>query len=117
METVRHEEQQTIWDREHQVPNVLPQVHSTEASSSVVKFMDWLVNEGNQISELKGLEICCGKGRNVIGLAKEGATMIGLDFSPSAIKEAQRRAAEAEVNTRAGFLVSDVTEPFPIKSG
>ena len=112
---ITHEEQQARWDKEHQNPSVLPQMHSAKASSGVLKFLDWLKKEGKQPSSLKGLEMCCGKGRSVIGLATEGISMIGLDFSPSAIAEAKKRAAETGIADKAQFVVQDVTEPFTIE--
>lgn len=117
MGNITHDEQQQRWDKEHKNPNVLPQMHSAKASGGVIKFLDWLKSEGEQPSKLKGLEICCGKGRNVIGLAHEGVTMIGLDFSPNAINEAKKRAEETGVAEKAKFFVHDVTKPFPIEVG
>lgn len=115
MKTIAHEEQRARWEKEHKTPNVLPQMDSAKASSGVIKFLDWLKSEGKQPSELKGLEICCGKGRNVTGLATEGVAMVGLDFSQSAIAEAKKRAAEAGVADKTQFMVQDVTLPFPIE--
>ena len=53
--------------------------------------------------------MCCGKGRNIIGLAKKDITAIGLDFSPAAIKEAMKRAKDAKVEDNATFMVQDAT--------
>lgn len=115
MGNITHEEQQIRWDKEHKNPNVLPQMHSAKASSGVVKFLDWLKGEGKQPNKLKGLEMCCGKGRNVIGLANEGVNAIGLDFSQSAIAEAKKRAQGAGVDDQTQFFVQDVTQPFPVE--
>lgn len=115
MVTITHEEQLERWDKEHKSPNVLPQMDKTKASSGVIKFLEWLKGEGKTPNELKGLEICCGKGRSVIGLAAEGVTMIGFDFSPSAIAEAKKRAKVTGVADKASFFVQDVTKSFPIE--
>lgn len=116
MQTITHQEQQERWDKEHEAPNVLLQMDSSRVSSGVIKFLKWLKGEGKQLNQLKGLEICCGKGRNVIGLAVEGATMVGLDFSQSAIEEAKKRAIDANVVDKTQFFVQDVTQPFPIEA-
>lgn len=117
MATITHEEQQEKWDQEHKRPQVLLQMDVTKPSSGVMRFLDWLKAHGKVPSGLKGLEICCGKGRSVIGMATQGVSMIGLDFSPNAIEEAKRRAQEAGVADRAQFFVQDVTKPFPIEAG
>jgi len=116
MNTITHLEQQERWDKEHKTPNVLPQMDSAKPSSGVIKFLEWLKSQGKQPNELKGLEMCCGKGRNVIGLATQGVNMIGLDFSQNAIEEAKKRAVEAGVADKTEFFVQDVTKPFPIET-
>lgn len=114
MKSITHEEQQARWDKEHKNPNVLPQMDSTKISSGVLRFLEWLKNEGKNPEELRGMEMCCGKGRNVIGLALESINVTGIDFSKSAIAEAKRRAAEAGAADKARFMVQDATLPYPI---
>ncbi len=115
MATITHEEQKARWEKEHKTPNVLPQMHSDKASSGVIRFMEWLKKEGKQPNDLKGMEMCCGKGRNVIGLAAQGVTMTGIDFSDSAIAEAKKRAKEAGVADKTQFMVQDATLPWHIE--
>ncbi len=117
MAAITHEEQFKKWDKEHKNPHVLPQMDKTKASSGVIKFLEWLKGQGKTPSALKGLEICCGKGRNVIGLAAEGVNMIGLDFSPNAIAEAKKRAKAAGVANKTQFFIQDVTKPFSVERG
>lgn len=107
---IGHADQQRIWEEEHRNPSVLPQMDSDEASSGVVKFYEWLRGQ-NREAGLKGLEMCCGKGRSVIWLAEQGIQMRGVDFSQAAIAEAKRRSADS---TNAHFVVHDVTLPFPV---
>lgn len=59
--------------------------------------------------------MCCGKGRNSIWLAKQGAIMTGVDYSQVAITEAKRRAKDAGVGDRAHFLFHDVTRPLSLE--
>lgn len=110
-----HKQQQQIWDEEHRHPFVLLQMNSKEASSGVLQFIDW-IKKGKKLKGLKGIELCCGKGRNVIKLAELGIDATGIDFSPAAIKEANKRAQEAKVSNRANFLIHDVTLTWPFKS-
>lgn len=113
--TLTHQQQQKIWDEEHKNPYVLHQMDSDKASSGVVEFVEWLKKK-KQLSGLKGIELGCGKGRNVIGLAKLGLKMTGIDFSPAAIEEAKRRSKEFNVDDSTQFVVHDATEPWPFDS-
>lgn len=115
MQTITHEEQQARWDKEHQKPTVLLQMDSNNASSGVTKFLDWLEQNDIALEGLQGMEMCCGKGRNVIGLATKGIVATGLDFSPPAIKEAKQRAEQAGVSDKTDFMVQDVIKPFAIQ--
>lgn len=114
MKTITHQEQQERWEKEHQKPIVLLQMDAHSASSGVVKFADWFKQQGKKLDELSGMEMCCGKGRNVIWLALQGVQATGLDFSASAIEEAKKRAEEAGVSDKTNFVVQDVTQPFSI---
>lgn len=109
---ITHAQQQKIWDEEHKNPYVLIQMDSHKLSSGVVLFIDWLKQNGLG-TNLKGIELGCGKGRNVIGLAKLGSDMIGIDFSSVAIKEARRRAGIARVANKAHCSIHDATQPWP----
>jgi len=108
MKKISHEQQQKIWEEEHKNPEVLLQMDSCQPSSGVKKFWDWLQTQ--KISKpLSGLEMCCGKGRNVIWLAQQNIFMTGFDFSPSAIMEAQRRSAIYQTDINAHFFIQDAT--------
>ncbi len=117
MQTITHDEQKERWDMEHAKPTVLLQMDSAGVSSGVGKFLDWLAqNSRVDLKSFCGLEVCCGKGRNVIGLAKKGLAVTGLDYSATAIKEARRRAKLAGVTGKANFMIHDVTKPFKIQA-
>ena len=87
---------------------------SEEGSSGVKKFWEFLASEA-KTQNLRGLEMGCGKGRNVIWLAHKGVEMHGFDFSHTAIEEARRRAQVAGVES-AHFEVQDATLPWPYES-
>jgi|SRR3989344_1797226 len=112
---ISHSKQQEIWDKEHTTPFVLPQMDSHEISSGVLQFIGWLKEKGLGFS-LRGIELGCGKGRNVIGLAKLGFEMSGIDFSPAAIKEAEKRSKEEGIETKTSFKVHDATLKWPFES-
>jgi ubiquinone/menaquinone biosynthesis C-methylase UbiE len=105
------EDQHRIWDEEHAKPQVLLQMDSDKPSSGVVKFYTFL----QQIpGEKIGIEMGCGKGRNVIWLSQQQniRRMYGLDFSHNAITEAQSRAAHVSAGS-AEFQVCDIAERWP----
>ena len=110
---MKHEDQKDIWNQEHKNPTVLKQMDSSDASGGVQKFWNYLVSENTPRSQ--GIEMGCGKGRNVIWLAQQGVDMDGFDFSAAAIKEAKRRAEEVHSES-ASFQVVDATEPWPYES-
>lgn len=115
MKEITHEEQQRLWEKEHKFPYVLKQMDSEEPSGGVVRFYEWLSSK-TTTENLKGLEICCGKGRSVIWLAKQKIDMTGFDFSKNAIKEAKRRAKLSDVQSNTNFLVQDATKPWKFDS-
>jgi len=113
MRDFTHEDQQRIWDEEHKKPNVLLQTDSEEGSSGIKKFWSYL--ETHHIPVSRGIEMGCGKGRNVIWLAGKGLEMHGFDFSPVAIEEAKRRAKSVGIDT-AHFKVQDATLDWDYES-
>jgi ubiquinone/menaquinone biosynthesis C-methylase UbiE len=114
MSAFTHADQQRIWDEEHARPQVLLQMDAREASSGVTKFIEFLQRVGVP-QGARGIEMGCGKGRNVIWLARKGFEMSGFDFSPSAIAEARRRVQEAGVD-KTQFVVADATQLWPYES-
>ena len=61
-----------------------------------------------RIGPCKAITLGCGTGRETIYLAKKGFDVIGVDFSSSAIKKAQRNARTAGVDVQ--FIVDDLTD-------
>lgn len=104
-----HEEQRKAWDAEHAKPNVLLQMDSDRPSGGVVKFWEYL----REFPHERGVEMGCGKGRNVIWLAAQGVRMSGFDVSPIAIDEARRRAIASGAKERVDLRAADATEEWP----
>lgn len=116
MKNISHREQQRFWEEEHRNPYVLLPMNVTKPSGVAVKFWEWL-KPHTGTKNLKGIEMGCGKGRNVIFFAKNGLNMVGFDFANSAIKEATRRAKNEGLNNTAKFLVHDATMRWPFANG
>jgi len=75
----------------------------------------------NAVIELSGdvggkriLEVGCGSGRYSVELAKRGAIVTGLDFSPNMVKVSQRLAQSENVKN-CDFVVADIFEYSPGK--
>src|SRR5579863_7800536 len=109
---ITHAEQKEKWDKEHGTPYALKQMDAKKLSSGIVPFLEFLKNQKTE--NLTGLEMGCGKGRNVIGLAHQGiiSKMYGFDFSEVAIKEANKRAQEGHIVNKVQFDVMDATQPW-----
>ena len=116
MNKITHEQQQKIWDDEHKNPYVLKQMDAQDASSGVMLFWDYLIK--GKSSNLEGVEMGCGKGRNVIWLARQNeiAEMYGFDFSQSAIEEAVKRSKNTRVDSKTFFQVQDATKVWSYPS-
>jgi SAM-dependent methyltransferase len=75
------------------------------STSKIENFVQVAIN--GRIAPCKAITLGCGVGRETIYLAKKGFDVIGLDFSPTAIKKAQRNARAAGVEVP--FIVDDLT--------
>ena len=75
-------------------------------SSQLENFVDLAVD--GRIEPGSAITLGCGVGRETIHLAKKGFSVIGLDFSPTAIQKARRRAKQEGVDI--DFVVDDLTK-------
>ena len=107
---ITHEQQKERWNKEHKTPFALKQMDARKLSSGVKLFLEFLEKQHGK--DLVGLEMGCGKGRNVVGLAHQKiiSKMYGFDFSEVAIIEAKKRAAENGVTDKSEFDVMDAME-------
>src|SRR5213082_532990 len=81
--------------------------------SEVVRFDLPLLGD---ISGLRGVHLQCHIGTDTVSLARRGASMTGLDFSPAAL--AQARDLAARTGADATFVQSEVYEaPAALGSG
>lgn len=65
--------------------------------------------EGERLPPGRAIDLGCGTGTNVIYLAQHGWQAVGVDFAPSAIHLARRKAAQAGVADQTRFIRADVT--------
>lgn len=64
--------------------------------------------ENGRIPPGRAIDLGCGVGVEVIYLAKNGFDMTGVDFSPTAIKQARAKSQSAGVEVR--FIEEDLTD-------
>jgi cyclopropane fatty-acyl-phospholipid synthase-like methyltransferase len=74
-------------------------------SSEIEKYVDMAVD--GRIESGSAITLGCGVGRETIYLAKKGFNVVGVDFSPTAIQRARRRAKAEGVDVK--FVVDDLT--------
>lgn len=81
------------------------------SSSKMERFVELVVD--GRISPGRAITLGCGVGRETIYLAKRGFDVIGLDFSPTAIRRARSRAEAEGVDVH--FVLDDLTNLQHIK--
>lgn len=74
-------------------------------ASQLENFVDLAVD--GRIEPGSAITLGCGVGRETIHLAKKGFNVVGVDFSPSAIKKARNRARKEGIEVE--FIVDDLT--------
>jgi SAM-dependent methyltransferase len=71
-----------------------------------------VVTEG-KVQPGRVVDICCGSGSDAIYLAGKGFDVTGIDIAPTALAQAQRKAAAAGVSVQ--WLLADVLRPPQLK--
>lgn len=112
-----HKKQKRVWENEHENPTMFPHLAENEVSGGVKRFWKMFCEKNLEKGKSRfiGLEIGCGKGRNSIWLAEQGATVYGFDFSRAAIKVAHNRIHEGIVKN-ISFIEHDAMELWPFES-
>jgi cyclopropane fatty-acyl-phospholipid synthase-like methyltransferase len=72
--------------------------------------VNFLVEELSLRDGTRVLDVGCGVGRHAIPLAALGCAVTGIDLSVGMLREAQRAAREAGVESRAQFIQADATQ-------
>ena len=90
--------------------HVAPGYDRTNTALSAGNDILWRIATTKAIDPKPGervLDVACGTGTSTASIAKTGATVVGLDFSPAMIAEAEKRHPTFE------FIVGDATKlPF-----
>jgi SAM-dependent methyltransferase len=75
------------------------------SNSKIANFVELGID--GHVASGRAITLGCGVGRETIYLAKKGFDVIGLDFSPTAIDQARRKAKAEGVEVP--FIVDDLT--------
>ena len=68
----------------------------------------WELEALGDVSGLRLVHLQCHLGLDTLAWARAGASVVGLDFSPTAIETAQSLAGQAGLSDRAQFVCADV---------
>lgn len=103
--------QKAIWQREHEENSGLPSMHSEEPSSAVTYFADQFEKLGLR-KGAKIIDIGCGKGRNIIYLAKLGFEMYAMDYIETAANHV-KKIAEKNNLEKVHVQVAEINNTWP----
>lgn len=100
--------------REH-----LDQSHgaASRQQPELLRQVDWLWKHLGLRPGCQVLDITCGPGLYAVELARRGAQVTGIDFSPASIRYARALAAEQGVDDRCSFIQADVRTALPDQAG
>lgn len=102
--------QEGKWESEYRHSKLVTKDDAPQKDT--LKFIKWLRKEHDiDIDGLAVLDIGSGTGRNSNHLAAEGAKVIGIEISDSALKIAEERARGKEKNVR--HFKHDIGAPYP----
>lgn len=109
--------QQKIWQEEHAASADLPSLAQRQPSSAVVWLVDRLRARDVGIAGKRVIDVGCGKGRNSVFLAKQGAQVDAIDYIPGAIDVVRSVAQETGVSEQITTHVSAVDQPWDFPDG
>lgn len=106
----------SIYDTEK---SALRAVRDRLSRGTVVKRLQFIRDLATELKPSRVLDVGCGSGRFAVALARQGATVVGLDFAPEMLALAREKAAAAGVVDRCEFLNADFMawdwgEPFDL---
>jgi SAM-dependent methyltransferase len=108
--------QQSAWDREYTSQKLLSP--SNVPHADVVRFLRWLKKEHKKaddpidMEQMRVLDLGSGTGRNSYYFAEQGAKVIGLEFSQTALALAQKIARHGDMDIE--YRLHDIGTPYTI---
>ncbi len=104
--------QNLAWDNEYKNPKLVTKKEEPQADT--LRFFKFLKKEKKfRLEDKNILDLGCGTGRNSNYLAARGNSVIGLEFSKTALDLAIFRAKEN--NLSVDYRLTDIGQPYDIK--
>lgn len=83
----------------------------------ILRQVDWFWQQLDLTPGARVLDITCGPGIYSVELARRGAQVTGIDFSPASIRYARALAAQQGVDDRCAFIQADVRAALTAQAG
>ena len=96
--------QKTEWEKEYRESTFVT-LHD-EPQKFFLRFLKFLKKSNIDISKLHAVDLGCGTGRNANYLAEQGTKVIGIEISDTAIRLAQKRAEEKDLDVK--YILGDI---------
>jgi SAM-dependent methyltransferase len=97
------------WEKELSQKHAIPSSTRAEPAKALVLFVELL----GLASPLKVLDAGSGNGRNTVYLAQRGCEVTAVDFCDFALKETQKRVAEAGLTRKVSIVRHFLDDPAP----
>ena len=106
--------QKQIWEEEHQTQSSLPSMANKKPTDGIIELVEYLGSEWFKGKHI--IDIGCGKGRNCVYLAQQGAQIQATDYIDGALKIAKDFATEMNVVDKIKFICGRIDELWPFES-
>lgn len=105
--------QYKVWETEYRNPRLI--TNSDEPQLDFKHFVKWLRKQQKvELDGLKVLDLGSGTGKNSFFLAERGSIVNGIELSTTAVKIANERAGERQLDVQ--FIEGDIGKKFPFES-
>jgi len=105
--------QKEAWKKEFEMAN-LASTKREEPSHALLKFIE--IVKPN-LNNLKIIELGCGNGRNLVYLAKQGASCVGVDFVEGALEADREKVENNGLDGKVELVATDMSESLPFGNG
>ncbi len=103
--------QEMEWDREYKKSQLLTKENKPQ--NDVVRFTDFLEENGLKMDGLKILDIGSGTGRNSLYFAQRGAKVFGIELSRNALEIAEKNTKDAGLEIE--YMKGNIGWAFPFE--
>lgn len=105
--------QYNVWEKEYRNPKLI--TNSDEPQLDFKHFVKWLRKDQKvELEGLRVLDLGSGTGKNSLFLAERGCVVEGIELSTTAVKIANQRAKEKQLDVV--FIEGDISTKFPFPS-